>query len=70
MNKTIVLAAALLCAPAVVAQTARPASINDGLIACMRVPDGTKGRLDCFDAVIAPLAKTRPTSHDVASCRF
>jgi hypothetical protein len=69
MKKTILIAA-LLCAPATVAQTARPAAINDGLIACLRVPDGTKARLDCFDAVIAPLSNTRPTSRDVASCRF
>ena len=61
--------AALLCASAAAAETARPASLNDGLIACLRLPDGTRERLDCYDAVIAPLAKTRPTSRDVADCR-
>lgn len=60
--------AALLCATAASAQT-RPA-LNDGLIACLRLPDGTKARLDCFDAVIAPLAKTKASSRDVADCRY
>jgi hypothetical protein len=78
MKKTIVMIA-LLCASAAFAQTpAQPrmaagpglASINNGLIACLRIPDGTKGRLGCFDAVIAPLSKTSPTSRDVASCRY
>jgi hypothetical protein len=76
MNKTIVIAV-LLCASAAFAQTPAPrmatvgpASINDGLIACLRIADGTKGRLSCYDAVIAPLAKTKPTSRDVASCRY
>lgn len=68
MRKTIAIAA-LFCAAAF-AQAATAASVNDGLIACLRIPDGTKGRLDCFDAVIAPLSKTKPTSRDVASCRF
>lgn len=76
MNKTIVIAV-LISASAAFAQTpaprmaaAGPASINDGLIACLRIADGTKGRLSCFDAVIAPLSKTKPTARDVASCRY
>lgn len=69
MNKALAIAA-LLCSTAAVAQTARPTSLNDGLIACLRQPDGTKARLDCFDAVIAPLAKTKPSSRDVADCRY
>ena len=68
MRKTIAIAA-LFCAAAF-AQTAAAASINDGLIACLSMPDGTRQRLDCFDAVIAPLAKTKPTSRDVADCRY
>ena len=68
MRKPLAIAA-LLCAMSL-AQPATAASINDGLIDCLRIPDGTKGRLDCFDAVIAPLSKTKPTSRDVASCRF
>ena len=74
MHKTIILAA-LFCASAAAAQQRAPsgaplASINDGLISCLSIPDGTKTRLDCFDAVIAPLAKTKPTSRDVADCRY
>ena len=69
MMKTLAIAA-LFCASAAAAQTARPASLNEGLIACLRLPDGTRERLDCFDAVIAPLAKTKPTSRDVADCRY
>jgi hypothetical protein len=70
MKKAIVIAA-LLCASAATAQQpAGAASINDGLIACLSVPDGTRRRLDCFDAVIAPLSKTKPSSRDVADCRY
>lgn len=69
MKKALVIAA-LLCALPAAAQTVRPASLNDGLIACLRLTDGTRERLDCFDAVIAPLAKTKPSSRDVADCRY
>jgi hypothetical protein len=68
MTKALLIAA-LLSASAAHAQTARP-SLNDGLVACLRLPDGTRARLDCFDAVIAPLAKSRPSSRDVADCRY
>ncbi len=83
--KTAIVITALLCASAAVAQSPRanaqqavrprlaatgPASINDRLIACLSIRDGTRGRLDCFDAVIAPLANTKPTSRDVADCRY
>lgn len=74
MHKTIVLAA-LFCATTAAAQLpasrgAPVASINDGLIKCLSLPDGTRARLDCFDAVIAPLSKTKPTPRDVANCRY
>ena len=73
MKQALVIAA-LLCTSAAMAQAPAPraagASINDGLIACLSVPEGTRQRLDCFDAVIAPLAKTKPTSRDVADCRY
>jgi hypothetical protein len=70
MRTTIVIAA-LLCVSPALAQTARPATINDSLITCLRIPDGTKGRLDCFDAAIASTPKSKPaSSRDVASCRF
>ena len=72
MKRAFVIAA-LLCTSAAMAQAPRAvgaASVNDGLIACLSLPDGTRQRLDCFDAVIAPLAKTKPTSRDVADCRY
>ena len=62
--------AALVCASFAIAPSLRAASINDGLVACLSLRDGTRERLDCFDAVIAPLAKTKPTSRDVADCRY
>jgi hypothetical protein len=71
MKKCLVIAA-LICAPAALAPQApaEAASINDGLIKCLSIPDGTKGRLACFDAVIAPLSNTKPTSREVADCRY
>ena len=62
--------AALLGASFTIAQPLQAASINDGLVACLSLRDGTRERLDCFDAVIAPLAKTKPSSRDVADCRY
>ena len=62
--------AALLGASFAIAQPLYAASINDGLVACLSLRDGTRERLDCFDAVIAPLAKTKPSSRDVADCRY
>jgi hypothetical protein len=74
MRKTIVLAALFFASTAAAQQPAPRgvpiASINDGLIKCLSIPDGTKARLDCYDAVIAPLSKTKPTSRDVAACRY
>jgi hypothetical protein len=69
MRKTIAIVA-LLCGSPALAQT-RPATLNDSLVACLRIPDGTKARLDCFDATIASTPKNKPaSSRDVASCRF
>ena len=74
MHKTIVLTALFFASTAAAQQPAPRgapvASINDGLIKCLSIPDGTKARLDCYDAVITPLSKTKPTSRDVADCRY
>jgi hypothetical protein len=46
-------------------------SIAKRLQACLEIEDGTKGRLDCDDAVISP--KPNPKAHaakGVADCRF
>jgi hypothetical protein len=53
------------------ATATKPASIAEGLRACLDIEDGTKGRLDCYDAVIAPRPKAKPkTAKGVADCRF
>ena len=76
MRKTIVIAALLGAAPVLAQTTApmggrTPAAIHDGLLACLRIADGTSGRLSCYDTLIASTPKDRPPSaRDVASCRF
>ena len=41
------------------------------LQACLKVDDGTKARLDCFDAVLSPQPKAKPaTPKKVMDCRF
>jgi hypothetical protein len=55
--------------PAVAA--AKPNSIAGKLQACLEVDDGTKERLDCYDAVIKPAPKPKPTAaKGVMDCRF
>lgn len=46
-------------------------SIAARLQACLDIDDGTKGRLDCYDAVFAPKPnpKAKPATR-VADCRF
>jgi hypothetical protein len=46
-------------------------SIAAKLQACLDIDDGTKGRLDCYDAVFAPKPnpKAKPAQR-VADCRF
>jgi hypothetical protein len=53
----------------------KPQSIAVRLQACLEIEDGSKGRLDCYDAVFPP--KTRnaklaklPAGKAVADCRF
>jgi hypothetical protein len=46
-------------------------SIAERLQACLKVDDGTKYRLDCFDAVIKPQPKPNPAARKkVMDCRF
>jgi hypothetical protein len=46
-------------------------SIAERLQACLKVDDGTKYRLDCFDAVLAPQPKPNPLPQKkVMDCRF
>lgn len=49
----------------------KPTSIAKRLQACLEIDDGTKGRLDCYDAVFAPKPnpKAKPAK-GVADCRF
>lgn len=55
--------------------SAKPQSIAAKLQACLDIEDGTKGRLDCYDAVIPPKPaspkKPKPAAaKGVADCRF
>jgi hypothetical protein len=46
-------------------------SIAKRLQACLDIEDGTKGRLDCYDAVIPPKPNPKaPAAKGVADCRF
>jgi hypothetical protein len=48
-----------------------PHSIAEKLQACLDLDDGTKGRLDCYDAVIKPTPKPKPpAAKGVMDCRF
>jgi|SRR3954447_15122830 len=54
---------------------AKPQSIAARLQACLDIEDGTKGRLDCYDAVFPPKPahpkKPKPSAAKaVADCRF
>ena len=49
----------------------KPQSIAARLQACLDLDDGTKDRLNCYDAVIAPQPKPRPAkAKGYADCRF
>src|SRR5437762_3267763 len=51
----------------------KPQSIAVRLQACLEIEDGSKGRLDCYDAVFPPQPKTKPKpapAKGVADCRF
>jgi hypothetical protein len=49
----------------------KPQSIAQRLKACLEIDDGTKGRLDCYDAVFTPKPNPKaPAAKGVADCRF
>ena len=53
------------------APKAKPQSAAHKLQACLEIEDGTKGRLDCFDAVFPPKPSAKPhTAKAVADCRL
>lgn len=46
-------------------------SIAEKLQACLEIDDGTKGRLDCYDAIFPPKPNPKaPAAKGVADCRF
>jgi hypothetical protein len=50
---------------------AKPRSIAARLEACLDIDDGTKARLDCYDAVVKPEPKEKaPAAERVVDCRF
>jgi hypothetical protein len=49
----------------------KPSSVAAGVQACLDVEDGTKARLDCYDAVVKPSPKPKPpAAKGVLDCRF
>ena len=54
------------------ARAPKPGSIAERLLPCLEIEDGSKGRLDCYDAVIPPKPpKPRASvAKGVADCRF
>jgi hypothetical protein len=49
----------------------KPQSVAVRLQECLDIDDGTKGRLECYDAVITPAPKPRAmTAKGVSDCRF
>ena len=49
----------------------KPQSMAEKLQACLEIDDGTKGRLDCYDAIISPKPKPKaPVAKAVTDCRF
>jgi len=46
-------------------------SIAKRLLACQDIDDGTKGRLDCYDAIFPPKPNPKAlAAKGVADCRF
>jgi hypothetical protein len=57
--------------PAAAAPKGKPQSVAVRLQACLDMDDGTKDRLNCYDAVIPPTPKPKPPkAKGVADCRF
>lgn len=58
-------------AAATPAPKGKPQSIAVRLQACLEIDDGTKDRLNCYDAVIPPAPKPKPAkAKGYADCRF
>lgn len=52
-------------------QAAKPQSIAAKLQACLDIDDGSKDRLNCYDAVIPPKPKAKPgAAKGVTDCKF
>jgi len=52
-------------------KTAAKGSVAVRLQACQDIEDGTKGRLDCYDAVIKPAPNPKaPAAKTVMQCKF
>jgi hypothetical protein len=50
---------------------AKPQSVAVRLQACLDLDDGTKERLNCYDAVVPPTPKPKaPAAKGVMDCRF
>jgi hypothetical protein len=46
-------------------------SVATGLLGCLDIDDGTKGRLDCYDTVVSPKPKPKPPAvKGVLDCRY
>jgi hypothetical protein len=53
------------------ASKGKPQSAAAKLQACLDIDDGTKGRLDCYDAIFPPKPNPKaPAAKAVADCRF
>ena len=58
-------------APAPKAASGKPQSIAVRLQTCLDIDDGTKGRLDCYDAVVPPKPQPNPAkAKGVMDCGF
>ncbi|SFU67403.1 hypothetical protein SAMN05192541_103531 [Bradyrhizobium arachidis] len=58
-------------ATAAPAPKGKPQSVAARLQACLDIDDGTKDRLNCYDAVIPPAPKPKPAkAKGYADCRF
>jgi hypothetical protein len=57
--------------PAKASKTAAKGAVAPRLQACQDIEDGTKGRLDCYDAVIKPEPNPKaPAPKTVMQCKF
>ena len=57
--------------PAAAKPKGPPQSIAKRLQACLEIDDGSKGRLDCYDAVFSPKPNPKAAAaKGVADCRF